>query len=403
MFAVASLLVVLWHQTARQPTQAFASLRRGRMFNADVQGTFHHQLIASPAHTRGCQNGHITAPRSIFWRYLDGKTPALADVAHAEDRVYAVFNLKAPYLHAKWQQVKWHEASWSMLLHATHNSSTLLPAKALGVDAHHHTLIVYSTLPSQLLLNELSGVRVEISIMLNVSNGKGSFAKEYDRVPLCIEQPASTFHHLVGCTQVLPEVVHHIPEWIVYHSLVGFEHFYVYAENNVSLVQDYLQPLVHAGLVTVIDFTWPLSHKRGFWSQQAMQNSCLLRARGRARWVGLFDVDEFFQVLAPGNTTASNLVSDFLQQRSQLEHVSGFSVHSIWFGSNRNESVQAQHSLSGRNLVVGQEQVATPHTHWAGKGFGQSAQYTLLQCASGHNRCRNGAPGCLKRLASVPL
>jgi hypothetical protein len=81
--------------------------------------------------------------------------------------------------------------------------------------------------------------------------------------------------------------------------------------------------------------------------QQAEQNGCLMRARGRARWVALTDVDEFLEPLQPGLT-----VAQFLHDRSGLEHVGALIVKAVWRGRSGDAARQEARQRAGGGLRI---------------------------------------------------
>jgi hypothetical protein len=110
-------------------------------------------------------------------------------------------------------------------------------------------------------------------------------------------------------------------EWIAYHKLQGFEHFYIYADENPAPLRRLLAPYIADGLVDVIDWEWPTP---GFKHQEAQINSCVHRYRGLAKWVGFFDIDEFFQPLSKKDTVRT------IVGRAD-PRVGSLRVASLWF------------------------------------------------------------------------
>lgn len=101
-----------------------------------------------------------------------------------------------------------------------------------------------------------------------------------------------------------------LKEWIVFHhDVLGFAHFYLYNNDSSDNYKDVLKPFIDKGIVELID--WSSSdpaHRLGddilwFPYQIGAYNDCLKkRALGKAKWVGLFDIDEF---LVPVHGAAS--------------------------------------------------------------------------------------------------
>jgi hypothetical protein len=111
-----------------------------------------------------------------------------------------------------------------------------------------------------------------------------------------------------------------VAEWVAYHLLRGVEHWYIYANEDPALTRAALAPYVAAGRVEVVDWRWdlPRSKTTGWARQHPQMHSCVHRYRGRAAWVALFDVDEFFQVLlpAPPPAQAPATLRSFLERQS---------------------------------------------------------------------------------------
>ena len=115
----------------------------------------------------------------------------------------------------------------------------------------------------------------------------------------------------------------YIREWIEFHRLMGFTHFLVYDNNSVDKLENLLQPYIDACIVTYI--LWPpvnnitvdihdedklVERERESLlklcrfnnetihaqskCQEAAFNDAVLRSRDHIRWLGCFDVDEYF-------------------------------------------------------------------------------------------------------------
>ena len=112
-------------------------------------------------------------------------------------------------------------------------------------------------------------------------------------------------------------------EWIAYHLLQGFQHFLLFPNEDPSRLRRLLAPYLAEGLVDIVDWEWP-GPAPGFQHQPAHINSCLYRYRGLAQWVGVLDVDEFFQPLARGDT-----VRGVVERRDPA--IGALRVPSVWF------------------------------------------------------------------------
>lgn len=303
------------------------------------------QGVAAQAEA-GCDAaGHLLASRAAFWQYnIDGLgLPGLADVVLHEGRVYAVLNLNIADRNGfslpgvPTDAPTWHDASWTF----SFEGAAPIAASTFGADAHNHTLIVYVAAPAELLQQATTLRHVTIEgLLLN------SPPLRFDSVPFCvIPEAAAPRFELAVCTQLNQSAVHLLPEWVTYHELQGFEHFYVYYTEDPAIARPLLQPFVNAGLVTVVDWHWHPRYAGLFVYQQAEENSCLLRARGVARWVALYDVDEFFVPRKPG-TTFRSLLSQVGPEIGALQ------LHTQWFGPHTDVALQAHLDATSRFVTA---------------------------------------------------
>jgi hypothetical protein len=124
---------------------------------------------------------------------------------------------------------------------------------------------------------------------------------------------------LVACTSPLTNQGRFLPEWLEYHLLIGVEHFYVYVWDPDEELAKQLELYSSLGLVTVVDWTLPMSPGKTHLQPHA-QMQCLYKfgpstkyvspglSRERNsdapqfRWIMYNDVDEFFVVKKPMKT-----------------------------------------------------------------------------------------------------
>ena len=93
----------------------------------------------------------------------------------------------------------------------------------------------------------------------------------------------------------------YLPEWIEFHHMLGCELFLVYDHYSVDNTSDVLAPYVDAGLVILIDALAAFPDRciptdgrhRQARCQVSVFNHALAAMKGKARWMGNFDVDEF--------------------------------------------------------------------------------------------------------------
>jgi hypothetical protein len=115
---------------------------------------------------------------------------------------------------------------------------------------------------------------------------------------------------------MLRDKTHELVEWIEYHLLIGIEHFYVYDHFSSDNLTSYLRPYMERNLVTIV--RWPYKPLTGqHWNliQCASMNHALKNFGPYNRWIGYFDVDEYFMIknttnLTPGNITLARLLDE---------------------------------------------------------------------------------------------
>uniref|UniRef100_A0A803MBR4 Glycosyltransferase family 92 protein n=2 Tax=Chenopodium quinoa TaxID=63459 RepID=A0A803MBR4_CHEQI len=123
-------------------------------------------------------------------------------------------------------------------------------------------------------------------------------------------------YKLCACTMVWNQAAF-IREWVMYHTWLGVERWFVYDNNSDDGLKDVIDEL-NAENYDVNRHTWP-------WikSQEAGFSHCLLRARDQCQWVAFFDVDEFYNFPPPKPRQNSTIVyrgPNALQK--VVEHVS---------------------------------------------------------------------------------
>lgn len=78
----------------------------------------------------------------------------------------------------------------------------------------------------------------------------------------------------------------YLKEFIEYHILIGFEHFYFYNNNSEDNYREVLQEYIEKGIVTLVE--WPIVP-----CQQPMYENWYVTYRHETQWVAFLDLDEF--------------------------------------------------------------------------------------------------------------
>ena len=107
----------------------------------------------------------------------------------------------------------------------------------------------------------------------------------------------SDHYHLAICTMFKNEAPW-VREWLEYHRLLGFEHFYRYDNESNDGTLNVLQPYVERGIVKIIP--WENIPERcdpratDFSCYQLTAfNNCIQRTVGIVDWLAVIDIDEF--------------------------------------------------------------------------------------------------------------
>jgi hypothetical protein len=95
-------------------------------------------------------------------------------------------------------------------------------------------------------------------------------------------------HYLAICA-IFRDEAPYLAEWIIFHQLMGVEHFYLYNNNSTDDFKSVLKPFVAKGYVTLHD--WPIPFHE--YAQKKAYAHCLEHVRGKTRWLACIDIDEF--------------------------------------------------------------------------------------------------------------
>ncbi len=94
-----------------------------------------------------------------------------------------------------------------------------------------------------------------------------------------------TFH--LTATAIIKDEAAYIEEWLTYHILIGFEHFYIFDNGSTDTTAKVLEPYIKYGYVTYI--YWPV-----FPGQFDAYGYAIKIFGPHSKWMAFFDIDEFF-------------------------------------------------------------------------------------------------------------
>jgi len=120
-------------------------------------------------------------------------------------------------------------------------------------------------------------------------------------------------------------------EWIVYHLLVGVEHFYLYNHKSKDNYMEILQPFIDKGLVTLNDMSddylrKPASQKGRLKKiKEEMQEIYIGGHANDSRWTAFIDLDEFI-MFEDKNDNLQNIMKEY-------EAYPGVGLCWKWYGS----------------------------------------------------------------------
>ncbi|CAA6655861.1 unnamed protein product [Spirodela intermedia] len=100
------------------------------------------------------------------------------------------------------------------------------------------------------------------------------------------EEEAKEESLLCACTMVF-NVAKFLREWVVYHSRIGVDRFFLYDNGSEDDLGEVIAGLQRRGYnVSSLPWPWPKTQEAGF-------SHCAAAARRRCRWMMYLDVDEF--------------------------------------------------------------------------------------------------------------
>ncbi|KAL3654156.1 hypothetical protein CASFOL_003837 [Castilleja foliolosa] len=147
-----------------------------------------------------------------------------------------------------------------------------------------------------------------------------SVAKVFDQMPDRKMIGGKKFE-LCVCTMVWNQALS-IREWIMYHSWLGVERWFIYDNNSDDGLKKVIQELdLENYNVTRRVWPWIKTQEAGF-------SYCALRAKDECEWVSFMDVDEYFYFPYSGHSHWSFRKSGYADQNSLRTLVLSLSISS---------------------------------------------------------------------------
>lgn len=123
-----------------------------------------------------------------------------------------------------------------------------------------------------------------------------------------------------------------LKEWIEYHKLIGFEHFYLFNNASTDNYWEILEPYVLSGEVELFDYQEQTTNQVDYLTLQCAKiyTHALSLARGKVKWLAIFDADEF---IVPQKGFS------LLKILKKYERYGGVYVDYLFFGTSHVEKV----------------------------------------------------------------
>ena len=125
------------------------------------------------------------------------------------------------------------------------------------------------------------------------------------------KSPTMNKKYYVSLCTIFKNEAPYLKEWVDYHLIVGFDHFYVYNNFSGDNYKEVLAPYIEKGLVTLIE--WPI--KSG---QTRAYNDCVKKFSDESDWIAFQDADEFAVPVKYNN------IKDWLKKFEKFPCVLGF-------------------------------------------------------------------------------
>lgn len=125
-----------------------------------------------------------------------------------------------------------------------------------------------------------------------------------------------------------------LKEWIEYHKLIGFEHFYLCNNLSTDNYMEVLAPYVRSGEVELFHYNHvsPNLDEHIKYTQLPAFMDMVFHSRGKVKWLAIMDADEFIVPLK--NFSLLDVLKDY-------EDVGGIYMNWLNFGTSQVEKIPA--------------------------------------------------------------
>ncbi len=185
------------------------------------------------------------------------------------------------------------------------------------------------------------------------------------------KEKKSKYRYQLAAALMFQNEAEHLKEWIEYHKVVGFDHFYLFNNLSTDNFMDVIKPYLASGEVELFQYPQISTNQQEYLAIQcAIYKHALSLARGNAKWLALIDADEYVMPLRKKS------VLDVLKQ---FEYAGGIYLNWLMFGTSNVEKIPADkllietltycqsHAVNLGKSIVRPERVSDcsdPHRMW---------------------------------------
>ena len=138
--------------------------------------------------------------------------------------------------------------------------------------------------------------------------------------------PQPSQFQLAICALLGVKHIKRVPEFVVYHSLVGVEKIYIYfhgTKDDFVTNWNYFKPFVENGILEVVPYFFTTKDFQD-GIQLGAYNDCLHKSKDKAKWLGILDVDEFFQIQTTSRFESLVDLMNFHEEYSSIAFIPYF-------------------------------------------------------------------------------
>lgn len=113
---------------------------------------------------------------------------------------------------------------------------------------------------------------------------------------VCFAEEKSLYKYELSACIIVQNEAPYLKEWIEFHKLVGFEHFYFYNNLSEDNLKEVLAPYVISGEVELREWNYDsISESGKYWHKIQLNayNDAIAQAIGESKWLAILDSDEY--------------------------------------------------------------------------------------------------------------